>query len=88
MYVDNLNVGKGVFRCLPELHKELNYQRLIRNAIKLLCLENEIPAQITKLEIANVTTRIAKEVEIQTLLKTTLDWQTNDRLTSLRYTVV
>ena len=43
--------------------------------------------KINKLEIANVTTRIAMEEEIKALEETTLDWQTNDRLTALRYTV-
>ena len=79
--------GKGVFRCLPALHKDVDYQRLIRNAIKLILLSNVIPNAITKLEIANVTTRIAMEEEIKALEETTLDWQTNDRLIALRYTV-
>ena len=43
--------GKGVFRCLPALHKDVDYQRLIRNAIKRLLLSNLIPNPITKLEL-------------------------------------
>ena len=53
----------------------------------MLFLSNVIPTPITKLEIANVTTRIAMEEETQALEETALDWQTNDRLKALRYTV-
>ena len=77
--------GKCVFRCLLALHKDVDYQRLIRNAIKIILLSNVIRNPITKIELANVTTRIAMEEEIKE--ETTLDWQTNDRLIALRYTV-
>ena len=56
--------GKGVFRCLPTLHQDVNYQTL-----KLLFLTNLIPTPITKLEIANVTTRIAMEEKYKPLRK-------------------
>ena len=49
--------AKGIFRCLPPLNKDVDYQRLIRNAPKLLFLSNVIPTPITKLEIVNVTFR-------------------------------
>ena len=64
--------GKGVFRCPPNLHKNVIYQQLLRNAIRYTVLENLTQNPYRDLQLALLEIRINMEEEVKSLKDTVL----------------
>ena len=79
--------GKGIFRAGVSIHRNMDYQRLIKNTIKMsifCCLKH---TRLTKLQQALVKARVEMEGRLAALERTPLDWPTTDRINSLRLQV-
>ena len=85
--ITNSEIGKGVFRCPPNIHKNLNYQILMKNTIKkaiFSCLEK---TDKTQLQEALFETRIKLYEEYMSLHTKVPNWNTQTRKKTLEYTM-
>ena len=79
--------GKGIFRCPPNAHNDILYQKLIKNSIKSAIFSCLIPTKKSELEIALFESRIKLEEELHSLQTKTHFWNTHTRQNTLQYTI-
>lgn len=79
--------GKGIFRCPPNAHNDIHYQKLIKNSIKRAIFSCVVPSKQTELEIGLFETRIKLEEELHSLQTKTPHWNTQTRQNTLHYTI-
>ena len=85
--ITNSEIGKGVFRCPPNIHKNLNYQILMKNTIKkaiFSCLEKTDKTQVQE---ALFETRIKLYEEYMSLHTKVPNWNTQTRKKTLEHTM-
>ena len=85
--ITNSKIGKGIFRCPPNIHNKTEYQILIKNSITksiFACLEK---SQKILLQEALFDTRIKLYEEYVSLHTKVPTWNTDSRKKSLEYTL-
>ena len=85
--ITNSEMGKGIFRCPPNIHNNIDYQILIKNTIKkaiFSCLEK---TQKIELQEALFDTRIKLYEEYRSLYSKVPNWETQARKNTLEYTM-
>ena len=85
--ITNSKIGKGIFRCPPNIHNKTDYQILIKNSITksiFSCLEK---TQKILLQEALFDTRIKLYEEYVSLHTKVPNWNTDIRKKSLEYTL-
>ena len=85
--ITSSEMGKGIFRCPPNIHNNLDYQILIKNTIKkaiFSCLEKTEKIQLQE---ALFDTRIKLYEEYISLHKKVPNWNTQTRKRTLEYTM-
>ena len=80
--------GKGIFRCPPNIHNDVDYQILIKNTIKKAILSCRSKTQKNQMQEALFDTRIKLYEEYMSLHRKTPNWQTKERKTTLEYTIL
>ena len=79
--------GKGIFRCPPNAHNDIAYQKLIKNSIKRAIFGCVIPSKQSDLELGLFEARIKLEEELHSLQTKTPLWNTQIRQNSLQHTI-
>ena len=85
--ITDSEMGKGIFRCPPHIHNNIDYQILIKNTIKkaiFSCLEK---TQKIELQEALFDTRIKLYEEYRSLCFKVPNWKTQARKNTLEYTM-
>ena len=85
--ITNSKKGKGIFRCPPHLHKNPDYQILIKNSIKKAIFSCISKTQKINLQEALFDTRIKLYEEYMSLHTKTPNWNTQDRKNTLEITM-
>ena len=85
--ITNSTKGKGLFRCPPHLHQNIDYQILIKNTIKKAIFSCTAKTQKINLQEALFDTRIKLYEEYMSLHTKTPNWNTQDRKDTLEYTM-
>ena len=85
--ITNTPRGKGIFRCSPNAHNDILYQKLIKNSIKRAIFSSLVASKETELEIALFEARIKLEEELHSLQTKTPHWNTHKRQNALQYTI-
>ena len=85
--ITNTPKGKGIFRCPPNLHKDINYQILIKNTIKKAIFSCISKTRKTELQEALFDTRLKLYEEYMSLHTKTPNWNTQSRKDTLEYTM-
>ena len=83
----NTPKGKGIFRCPPNAHNDITYQKLIKNSIKKALFSCVIPTIQTDVEIGLFEARIKLEEELHSLHTKTPHWNTSTRQNTLEHTI-
>ena len=79
--------GKGIFRCPPNAHNDVLYQKLIKNSIKRAIFSCLIPTKQSELELGLFESRIKLEEELHSLRTKTPLWNTHSRQSTLELTI-
>ena len=79
--------GKGIFRCPPNAHNDITYQKLIKNSIKKALYSCIVPSTKTEVEIGLFEARIKLEEELYSLQTKTPHWNTKTRQDTLEHTI-
>ena len=85
--VTNSIRGKGIFRCPPNIHNNIDYQILIKNTIKKAIFSSIEKTQKTNVQEALFDTRIKLYEEYKSLHMKVPNWNTTDRKNTLEYTM-
>ena len=85
--ITNTPRGKGIFRCPPNAHNDILYQKLIKNSIKRAIFSSLSASKETELEIALFEARIKLEEELHSLQTKTPHWNTQKRQNALQHTI-
>ena len=85
--ITNTPRGKGIFRCPPNAHNDIHYQKLIKNSIKRAILSCLVPTKKSELEICLLETRIKLEEELYSLQTKTPHWNTQTRQDTIKHTI-
>ena len=85
--ITNSEIGKGVFRCPPNIHQNLNYQILMKNTIKKAIFSSLEKTDKTQLQEALFDTRIKLYEEYMSLHTKVPNWNTQARKKTLEYTM-
>ena len=75
--------GKGLFRCSPTVHKDPDYQKLIRNTIRKTIYDSIKSTPISEVSNALFEARMKIEEEYNSLLTKVPNWSTQERQNSL-----
>ena len=78
--------GKGIFRCPPNAHNDIAYQKLIKNSIKKALFSCIVPTIQTEVEIGLFEARIKLDEELYSLQTKTPHWNTSTRQNTLEPT--
>lgn len=85
--ITNTPKGKGIFRCPPNAHNDIHYQKLIKNSIKKAIFSCLVPTKESEIEIGLFEARIKLEEELYSLQTKTPLWNTQNRQDTLLYTI-
>ena len=85
--ITNTLKGKGIFRCPPNIHNNLDYQILIKNTIKKSIFSSLEKTQKILLQEALFDTRIKLYEEYISLHEKVPNWNTDARKKTLEYTL-
>ena len=85
--ITNTSQGKGIFRCPPNAHSDISYQRLIKNSIKKSIFSCLTKTFKNDLECALFESRIKLEEELRSLQDKVPDWNTRKRQNTLQLTI-
>ena len=85
--ITNSKKGKGIFRCPPLLHKNTDYQILIKNSIKKAIFSCIPKTQKIQLQEALFETRIKLYEEYMSLHTKIPNWNTQNRKDTLEFTM-
>ena len=79
--------GKGIFRCPPNIHNNIDYQILIKNTIKKAIFSSLEKNEKIKVQEALFDTRIKLYEEYTSLQRKVPNWNTQSRKHTLEYTM-
>ena len=85
--ITNSEIGKGIFRCPPNIHQNIDYQILIKNSIKKAIFSCINKTQKNNMEEALFDTRIKLYEELDSLQNKTPNWNTTNRQNTLKHTI-
>ena len=81
-------IGKGIFRCPPNIHNDRDYQILIKNTIKKAIFSCRTKTHKNQMQEALFDTRVKLYEEYMSLYRKIPTWETKDRGNTLEFTII
>jgi hypothetical protein len=79
--------GKGIFRCSPTIHKNPEYEKLIRNTVRKSVYDSLKETPSLRLSQALFESRMSIEEEYNSIINNIPDWKTEERKRTLNHTI-